>query len=251
MSTLVPVEWIDAKPVLPGTHTALSIVSEKMSKSRGNVINPDDVVREHGADALRVYEMFMGPLERTKPWQTNGINGVRNFLDKVYTVATRPASDEGMDPQTAKLVHRTVKKVGKDIEALRFNTAVSQMMILTNHLFAIDRPAREALERLVLCLHPFAPHLSEELWAGLGREPSLTHAPWPQYDERACEDDEIELPVQVNGKVRSRLTLAREAESDTALGLAQQDERVQSYLQGKRVVKVVYVPGKILNLIVR
>ena len=250
-TTIGPIETVDGKPVLPGSHTPLQIVNEKMSKSRGNVINPDDVVRENGADSLRVYEMFMGPLERTKPWQTNGINGVRGFLDKVYSVVTRGPSDAGMDPQTAKLVHRTVKKVGGDIEGLRFNTAVSQMMILSNHLHGMDNPPREALEKLVLCLHPFAPHLAEELWVQLGHRPSLSDMPWPGYDEKACEDDEVEVPVQVNGKVRSRLVLGREVSSEAAAAAAQKDARLESYLAGKRVVKVIYVPGKILNLIVK
>lgn len=245
------VEWTDAKPVLPGVGTPLQIVNEKMSKSRGNVINPDDVVREHGADSLRVYEMFMGPLERTKPWQTNGINGVRNFLDKVYNIATRTPSDEPMDPETKKLIHRTIKKVGEDIESLHFNTAVSQMMILSNHLQGQERPAREALEKLILCLSPFAPHLAEELWAGLGYTQSIALEEWPSYDPAACEDDVIEMPVQVNGKVRGRVVLPKDADEKTALAAALTDKGVQTQTAGKQVVKTVFVAGRILNLIVK
>ncbi len=245
------IEWADAKPTLPD-GTPLQIVNEKMSKSRGNVINPDDVVKEHGADSLRVYEMFMGPLERTKPWQTNGINGVRGFLDKVYTVANRQLNDGAMDPETAKMVHRTVKKVGHDIEALHFNTAVSQMMIFTNHLATLANPPREAIEKLVLCLSPFAPHLAEEIWATLlGREGGLAHVPWPSHDEAACEDDEVEVPVQVNGKVRGRVVLAKTLSESAAVEAALLDKGVQNQVAGKHIIKTVYVPGRVLNLIVK
>jgi leucyl-tRNA synthetase len=244
------IEWADAKPVLPG-GTPLQIVNEKMSKSRGNVINPDDVVREHGADSLRVYEMFMGPLERTKPWQTNGINGVRGFLDRVFALATRPLSDGAMDAETAKLLHRTVKKVGADIEALHFNTAVSQMMIFTNHLATLTSPPREAIEKLVLCLSPYAPHLAEELWSMLGHVGSLAHVAWPSYDEAACEDDEVEVPVQVNGKVRGRVVLAKALTEDAAIEVALRDKGVQNQVAGKHIVKTVYLPGRVLNLIVK
>jgi leucyl-tRNA synthetase len=245
------VDWVDAKPVLPGSSTPLQIVNEKMSKSRGNVINPDDVVREHGADSLRVYEMFMGPLERTKPWQTNGINGVRGFLDRVHNIACREPSEAPMDSETSKLINRTVKKVGEDIEALHFNTAVSQMMILSNHLQGQEHPAREALQKLVLCLSPFAPHLAEELWHRLGYTTSVAHEPWPSYDPAACEDDVVEMPVQVNGKVRGRVVLAKDADEAAALAAALTDKGVQNQTSGKRVVKTVYVPGRVLNLIVK
>ena len=245
------VDWLDAKPVLTGSKTALQIVNEKMSKSRGNVINPDDVVREHGADSLRVYEMFMGPLERTKPWQTNGINGVRGFLDRVYNITTRTPSEAPMDPETSKLVHRAVKKVGADIEALHFNTAVSTMMILANHLQGQEHPAREALEKLVLCLSPFAPHLAEELWAHLGHATSIALEPWPSYDEAACEDDQVEVPLQVNGKVRGRVVLRKDADEAGAREAALLDKGVQNQIAGKQIVKTVYVPGRVLNLIVK
>src|SRR5690606_30421029 len=170
---------------------------------------PDVVVAEFGADSLRVYEMFMGPLEQTKPWQTSGIQGVRRFLDRVHQVATRPLSDAPMDTETAKLVHRTVKKVGDDIEQLRFNTAVSAMMILTNHLAGLESPPRAAVERLVSILAPFAPHLPEELWTVLGHAPTIADVEWPAYDPALIEDEEVEIAVQVNGRVRGRVRLAR------------------------------------------
>jgi leucyl-tRNA synthetase len=243
--------WREGKPFHPQHDIELQIVNEKMSKSRGNVVNPDDVVREYGADALRVYEMFMGPLERTKPWQTSGIVGVKNFLDKVYTLCTRNVSNEALGAETAKLMHRTVKKVSEDIDALRFNTAVSQMMICVNHLMGLPEPPREALERLLLCLAPFAPHLAEELWQRLGNAPSLAHQPWPEWDEALCQDEIVEMPVQINGKVRSRVVLPRVATEEEARQAALADEKVQAYLTGKNLVKLVFVPGRILNLIIK
>jgi leucyl-tRNA synthetase len=239
------------EPFLKLVHQGMILgeTGEKMSKSRGNVINPDDVVGEHGADALRVYEMFMGPLEQVKPWQTAGLQGVRRFLDRVEVLARREPTN-AMDDETARLVARTVKKVGDDIEAMRFNTAVSAMMILANHLHGLDAPPREAMEKLVLCLSPFAPHLAEELWERLGHPPSIADAGWPTYDPALCIDAEVEIAVQVNGKVRGRITLARDADEATARALALADEGAKPHLEGKTVKKVVYVPGRIVNVIV-
>jgi len=224
---------------------------DKMSKSRGNVVNPDHVVDEFGADSLRVYEMFMGPLEQVKPWQTSGIQGVRRFLDRVHSVAGRPLGADAMDEPTAKLLHRTVKKVGEDIEALRFNTAVSAMMILVNHLAAQERPAREAIEKLLLILSPFAPHLCEELWEQVGLRPGcVADAAWPEHDERLCIDDVVEIAVQVNGKVRGRVSLGRDASEEAARAAALEDANVARFVEGKTLRKLVYVPGRIINLIV-
>jgi leucyl-tRNA synthetase len=197
-----------------------------------------------------VYEMFMGPLEQVKPWQTSGIQGVRRFLDRVYAVGTRQLDEGAPDEQTARLVHRTVKKVTVDIEALRFNTAISAMMILTNHLAAQDRPARESLQKLTLILSPFAPHLAEQLWEELGYVPSIAEQPWPDYDERLCTDEVIEIAVQVNGKVRGRVMLPRDAEPDAARAAALDEQNVRRFVEGKTVRKLVYVPGRIINVIV-
>ncbi|HLV67231.1 MAG TPA: leucine--tRNA ligase [Polyangiaceae bacterium] len=244
------VEVRDGKPVHKELGVRVSPVAEKMSKSRGNVVNPDVVVAEFGADSLRVYEMFMGPLEQTKPWQTSGIQGVRRFLDRVHQVATRPLSDAPMDTETAKLVHRTVKKVGDDIEQLRFNTAVSAMMILTNHLAGLESPPRAAVERLVSILAPFAPHLSEELWTVLGHAPTIADVEWPAYDPALIEDEEVEIAVQVNGRVRGRVRLARTASEQAAREGALQDENVRKFVEGKTERKLIYVPGRVLNFIV-
>jgi leucyl-tRNA synthetase len=225
---------------------------EKMSKSRGNVVNPDDVVRSHGADSLRVYEMFMGPLEQTKPWQMNGIEGVRRFLDRVWNVCTGPVSDEAgsYDEASRRLVHKTVQKVTGDIEALHFNTAISAMMILVKQLGALPAVPRDAARTLALLVSPFAPHLGEELWQILGSKTSLAFEPWPTFDPALCKDDVVEIGVQVNGKLRGTVMLAADADEATARQTATAEPNVASHLGGKTVKKIVYVRGKILNFIV-
>jgi leucyl-tRNA synthetase len=245
------VEFRDGVPFDRKRGVKLVPVNEKMSKSRGNVVNPDGVIADSGADSLRVYEMFMGPLEQMKPWQTSGIQGVRRFLERVHALATRELDSGEPDAETQKLAHRTVKKVGEDIDALRLNTAVSAMMILANHLNAQAHPSRSAVEKLVLCLSPFAPHLAEELWEKLGHAPSIADAPWPSFDAAWCVDDTKEIGVQVDGKVRGRVALpiAASAEEAQRLGLA--DPNVAKFIAGATPKKVVYVPGKILNFILR
>jgi leucyl-tRNA synthetase len=227
-------------------HTSL----EKMAKSRGNVVSPDVMVAEFGADALRVYEMFMGPLEQTKPWQTAGIQGSRRFLDKVHAVGTRSLVDGEGDEETRKLLHRTIKKVGEDIETMRFNTAVSTLMILTNRLASLDAPPRAALEKLLQLLAPFAPHLAEELWRELGHPELIADMTWPTYDPALCVDDVIEIGVQVNGKARGRVRLAKDAAEAEARVESLKDENVERFIAGKPIKKFIYVPGKIVNFIV-
>jgi leucyl-tRNA synthetase len=254
---LVEPRWIneDAVTVRDGTptHHELGVrvvgIAEKMSKSRGNVVNPDTVVNEFGADSLRLYEMFMGPLEQPKPWQTSGLQGVRRFLDRVYALGTRELSEDPMDEKTARMVHRMVKKVGEDIEGLRFNTAISAMMILSNHLASLGCPPKAAVSRLVQCLAPFAPHLGEELWVALGFEPGVSSSDWPEFDPALCEDADIEMAVQVNGRVRGRITIPKQASQDIVEAKALQDAGVQRSVGDRAVKKVIYVPGKILNLI--
>jgi leucyl-tRNA synthetase len=224
---------------------------EKMSKARGNVVNPDDIVKGYGADALRGYEMFMGPLEQVKPWQTAGIEGVRRFLDRAWNVATGPlsASADAYDEETRRLVHKTVRKVTLDIEGLRLNTAISAMMILVRHLGGLPQVPREAVETLALILSPFAPHLGEEIWQRLGHPESLAYAPWPQFDPDLVRDHAAEIGVQVNGRVRGTVTLPLDADVETATAAALAEPRVASHLEGKKLRKVIYVKGKILNFI--
>jgi leucyl-tRNA synthetase len=221
--------------------------NEKMSKSRGNVINPDDIVRAYGADVLRMYEMFMGPLEAVKPWQSSQIQGVVRFRDRVFATCSRPLSAE-VDGATRRLVHRTIKKVTRDIEAMAFNTAISAMMVLTNHLSAMPSPPREAALALILLISPFAPHLGEELWRLTGHARSLADEPWPAWDEALCVDEVIEMPVQVNGKVRGRIQLAKDASEEHARAAAL--ESVAGAISGKQVKKFIYVPGRIANVVI-
>jgi leucyl-tRNA synthetase len=222
----------------------------KMSKSRGNVVNPDDVVAEFGADAMRVYEMFMGPLEATKPWSTSSIAGVRRFLDRVFAVALRSNASVQPDAPLRRIMHQTIRKVTEDIEGMRFNTAISAMMVLTNELMKLDEVPARAVETLALLVHPFAPHLGEEVWEMLGHSPSIQEQPWPAYDPALCEEEEVEVPVQVNGKVRGRITLPKGATEAEALALARSLPNVAAQLHDKPLRKTIWVPEKILNLIV-
>ncbi len=242
----------DPEPFVKLVHQGVILGenNEKMAKSRGNVVNPDDVVASHGADSLRAYEMFMGPLEAVKPWQTANIEGVRRFLDRVWNVCTGPLVDGAGDAATQRVVHKTVKKVGEDIEAMRFNTAISAMMILVKHLGALPAVPRDAARTFALLVSPFAPHLGEELWQRLGGAASLAYEPWPTFDPALVKDDVIEIGVQVNGKVRGAVELPVDASQDAALAAAHAVPNIASHLAGKTVKKVVYVAGKILNIIV-
>lgn len=224
--------------------------NEKMSKSRGNVVNPDDIVRDHGADAMRMYEMFMGPLEAVKPWQTSQIQGVVRFRDRLFKVVTRGVVD-GIDEETNKLVHKTIKKVTEDIDNMRFNTALAAMMELTNHVNGLKETPRAAAEALTLMVSPFAPHLGEELYKRLGHDASLAYHAWPTFDEALTVDDTIEMGVQVNGKTRGTVTLPKDADADTAKELAMAQPNVKKFVEGKELKKFIYVPGRIINFVVK
>lgn len=230
----------------------------KMSKSLGNVINPDDVVSEYGADVLRMYEMFLGPLEKAKPWSTSGLEGIDRFLnrawrvivgddDQLSTTVTDDVADENLD----RLLHQTIKKVTDDIENLRFNTAISQLMILCNEFVNAKQQNRQQLKTFVLLLSPFAPHLGEELWQRLGGESSLAYEPWPQFDEALLVSETCLIPVQVNGKVRDNVTVPQDSDQEQVLTEAKESAKVQKYIDGKDLVKVIYVPKKIMNIVVR
>jgi len=244
----------DSEPFVKLVHQGVILGEDgqKMAKSRGNVVNPDDVVRAYGADALRLYEMFMGPLEEGKPWQTSGIGGVGRFLGRVGNVATGPTTAEpaAYDEPTRRLVHKTIKKVTEDIVALRFNTAISAMMILVKHLGALAAAPLDAVRALTLLVSPFAPHLGEELWERLGHAGSLAYVPWPEFDPSLVKDDVVEIGVQVNGKHRGTITLAVDADEETAKTAAMAVERVRVHVEGKTVKKFIYVKGKIVSFIV-
>jgi leucyl-tRNA synthetase len=224
--------------------------AHKMSKSRKNIVNPDDIVAAQGADALRVYEMFMGPLEAMKPWQTNGVVGVRRFLDRAFAVCTGATASATLDEESNRLLHKTVQKVGDDIEHLRLNTSVSAMMILTNRFAELPSIPIEAAEKFALILSPFAPHLAEEIWEKLGHDTTLAHEPWPSFDPALVVDDVVEIAVQVNGKVRSRVKLSKDATEADARAAVAGDEAVLAFTAGKAEKKFLYVPGRIINVVV-
>lgn len=238
---------------------------QKMSKSRGNVVNPDDVIVEYGADALRLYEMFMGPLEQSKPWSMTGVEGVSRFLARVWrlVMVENQASEWEMGPISAeaaldktqtRVVHATIKKVGEDIEALSFNTAIAQMMVYVNTFTNVTPRPVTALRTLLILLNPFAPHLTEELWARLGAkfagfEGLAVDQAWPQYDPALLVEDEVEIPIQVNGKVRDRLVVSKDADKAALEAAALASAKVQEFTQGKSIKKVVVVPGKLVNIV--
>lgn len=227
---------------------------EKMSKSRGNVVNPDDIVSAQGADALRMYEMFMGPLEAVKPWQTSQVSGVVRFQNKLYKVIKTAAKNKEseMNEETTRLLHKTMKKVTEDIESMSFNTAISAMMVFTNHLQSLKEAVPfDAAEKLALMVSPFAPHLGEECWSILGNKESLAYHPWVEFDEELCIDDTISMGVQVNGKARGEITIPADADEATAMAAAKEVDRVNAQVVGKDIKKVIYVPGRILNIIAK
>ena len=260
---LVPmdkIEWRDSKPwgaEEGGEMEPLTEYPAKMSKSLKNVVNPDDVIRDFGADSLRLYEMFMGPLQVVKPWQTNGVRGVHNFLKRVNRLVTEcEISDRAMTKAEAKTLAATVKKVGDDLEALAFNTAISSMMVFVNEAEDELKAAggnlpREMLEKFVLCLSPFAPHLGEELWQFLGHGDTLAYEPWPAYDPAALVEDEIEIPVQVLGKLRGRIRVPVAATPAEMEAAAKACPDVAKFLEGKTIVKVIAVPKRMVNFVVR
>lgn len=227
---------------------------EKMSKSRGNVVNPDDIVDSQGADALRLYEMFMGPLEAVKPWQTEQVSGVVRFQNKLYNVVKTAAENkcEEMDEETTKMLHKTMKKVSEDIDAMSFNTAISAMMVFTNHLQSLkEKVPVEAAEKLALMVSPFAPHLGEECWSILGHDESLAYHPWVEFDEALCVDNTVKMGVQVNGKVRGEIEIPKDADQDLAMEEARKQEKVSIQLEGKDIKKIIFVPGRILNIVAK
>jgi len=231
---------------------------EKMSKSRGNVVSPDTIIESHGADTLRLYLMFLGPLEAMKPWNMKGIEGVHRFLQKVWhdcvgedgAMNPRISADAKDSPEIQKLLHETIKKVGDDIEGLRFNTAISQMMILENALHKEASVSRAAMLSFIQVLSPFAPHFAEEVWARLGAPGQAASGPWPAFDPSRLSATEVRLVFQVNGKHRGDQLVPVGITQGQALAIAQAHERVSPFLSGKKVVKIVYVPGRILNLVV-
>ena len=226
----------------------------KMSKSVGNVVSPDVVIDAYGADSLRLFEMFLGPLEAVKPWSEKGIEGVHRFLKKVHRECLQTEKhlqDEESNKETLKVLHETILKVTEAIEDLRFNVAISQMMILINQLQKVESYSKESIKILIQLLAPFAPHLSEELWESLGGKPSIANEPWPQARKELLVSDEITIVFQVNGKLRGEGQFPKDVDKDSVISAAKADAKVQSFLEGKEIMKEIYVPGKLVNLAVK
>lgn len=232
---------------------------EKMSKSRGNVVNPDDIVSDQGADTLRIYEMFMGPLEATKPWNTTGVDGIYRFLNRVWRlfvddngqVHTKISGDETLGSDAFKRTwHRSIKKITEDFEALRFNTAISQMMIFVNEAYKTERLPLEAMKNFVQMLSPIAPHLAEELWEKLGGVESITYEAWPVYDEAWTVDNEVEIVVQINGKIVDRVMISNDTDEAAMEKMAFELDKVKEATAGKAVRKLIVVKGKLVNIVV-
>jgi len=225
---------------------------EKMSKSRGNVVNPDDIVHEFGADSLRLYEMFMGPLEKVKPWQTSGVKGVYNFIKRAYTFFGNPENyTDEEDLEIKKALHKTIKKVEADIEEMKFNTGISTLMVFTNTCIKKGKVTKETAEKMAILLSPYAPHVGEEIWSILGYQNTLAYEKWPVFDPELAQDDLITMAVQVMGKTRATLSVPADISKDDFLAEAKKDPKVAKQLDGAQIVKEIYVPGKICNFVIK
>lgn len=224
---------------------------EKMSKSRGNVVNPDEIIENYGADTLRVYEVFIGDFEKAAPWNTNGIKGCLRFLERVWSLQEILVDGEEYRTDTETLMHQSIKKVGEDIERLKGNTAVAQLMTLINKFFDLGQVNKAELATFLILLNPFAPHIAEEIWENVGLSGRITDQTWPEFEESKTIENEIEIAVQVNGKVRDKLVIARDLDKDEVIARAKELEGVQSYLEGKTIVKEIYVPQRLVNIVVK
>lgn len=258
---LVPmdkIEWKDGRPFgceEGGEMEELTEFPAKMSKSLKNVVNPDDVIRDFGADSLRLYEMFMGPLQAVKPWSTKGVEGVHRFLKRANKLVTENViADRAMTKAEAKSLNQMIKKVGEDLETMAFNTGISAMMVFINEAEDFAKAGglpREYLEKFLLCLSPFAPHLGEELWENLGHDQTLAYEKWPVFDEKALVEDEIEIPVQVLGKLRGRIMIPVAATPAEMEAAAKANKDIAKFLEGKTIVKVIAVPKRMVNFVIR
>jgi leucyl-tRNA synthetase len=254
--SLVSVDMVEDKGndhfVEKGTDIPLTRVIAKMSKSLKNVINPDDIITSYGADSMRMYEMFMGPLQVSKPWSTSGISGVYRFLDRVWRLGDeRTITEEKPSKDLERLLHKTIKKVTDDTANLSFNTAISQMMVLVNELYKTETLPREVWETLIKLLSPYVPHLAEELWQRAGHEPSVSKVAWPVYDEKLTIDDEVQLVIQVNGKVRAKTMMPKETPKEEMISLAMDNDNISKWLKGKTIVKKIAIPGRLVNFVIK
>ena len=223
---------------------------EKMSKSRGNVINPDEIVEQYGADTMRLYEMFIGDFEKTAPWSSSSIKGCKRFLERVWSLQDSVTDGDGYSPRLESSIHKTIKKVTGDIDSMKFNTAIAALMSLLNEI-GTQSITRYDLRTFVLLLSPFAPHICEEIYQNLGFEGTINSCKWPEYDESKCTLDSVEIVVQINGKVRAKMNVSADAESDAVISAAKQDEKIAGIIDGKQIVKELYVKGKLVNIVIK
>ena len=223
---------------------------EKMSKSRGNVVNPDDIIRDYGADTMRLYEMFIGDFEQSAPWKTQSIKGCKRFLERFMNLLDI-AEGEGTTPELEKHIHKLIKKVTGDIDNMKFNTAIAAMMAALNTVYEVGKITKTELRTLAKVLSPFAPHVAEEVYEACGGEGLVSIAKWPEYDEAKCTDDVIEMPIQVNGKVKTVIAVPKAAGKDEILAIVYNDDKIKSAMDGKSIVKEIVVPGKIINIVVK
>lgn len=242
-------------------HIRVESRAFKMSKSRGNVVNPDDIVRDYGADSLRLYEMFMGPLEATKPWSMSGVDGVKKFLDRVWRILVdEPAEDLCLNPSVVdteptdaqkRMLHKTIQAVTNDVSKMEFNTAIARMMEFANFFTKEAQRPKSILEQFVLLLSPYAPHICEELWQLLGHRDTLAYEPWPEFDEAFTREDSVEIPIQINGKLKAKIRVASDLSKDHLEKAAQADEKIGALLADKKIVKTIVVPGRMVNFVVK
>ena len=249
VSTKEPFEKLVNQGMILGAN------NEKLSKSKGNVVNPDDIISSHGADTLRLYEMFMGPFDADVAWSTTGLDGARRFLDRTWRLVVNEDGKlsskivDEYDDSMEKMYHQTVKKVTEDFDNLHFNTAISQMMVFVNEGYKVDKISKEFIEGFIKLLYPIAPHIGEELWERLGNESTITYEAWPNYDETKLVEEEVEVVIQVMGKVRSKINVAKDISKEDLEAQALADEKIQTWIEGKSVRKVIVVPGKLVNIV--
>ena len=222
---------------------------EKMSKSKGNVVNPDDIIHEFGADTLRTYIMFMGPFDQAAEWDTNGLIGVKRFLDRVWLLQDKVSDSAPENPEAQSVLHKTIKKVSEDIESMSFNTAVAKMMELSHTFQKLEAIPQTYFEKFILLLSPFAPHVAEELWQNVGHNKTITHEPWPTHNEKYLQEEELTIAIQVNGKLRATITVSANSSEEDITMAAKTETHILPWLEGKTIKKVIYVPGKLVSIV--